>query len=647
MLQRSNLGTKGMRLMHAKFTFRSPFMRWAQICERIAASVRSRAMFQTFDDTTDPTVGPKRLALLRAELARRGLDGLIVPRADEHQNEYVPANAERLRWLTGFTGSWGVAIVLGARAALITDGRYTLQAKAQVDTSAFEIVFSFDQTAEEWLSAALPKGAVFGVDPWLHTAEQTKKLERAVEAAGGSIRLLDDNPLDAVWSDRPAAPQGAITVQPQALSGEAPAAKLARIRDALAKARADALVLTQPDGIAWTFDIRGKDVAHTPLPLAFAILPAEGRPRLFLDERKLSNESRAHVEAVATVEPAHAFRAAVDQLGFDGRRVLVDPAGAAVAIARRIESAGGTIVAEPDPTILMKAQKNAAELAGARAAHRRDGAAMARFLAWFDREAPQGQLTEIAVARALEGFRRDTGALEDVSFPSIAGAGPNGAIVHYRVSEATDRSVDRDNLFLIDSGGQYRDGTTDVTRTLVVGTPTAEMRARFTDVLAGMIAISTARFPKGTSGIQLDTLARAALWSGGFDYDHGTGHGVGSYLSVHEGPCRIAKVPSPPLLPGMIVSNEPGYYRTGAFGIRIENLIVVTEPAQIDGGERPMMGFETLTLVPIDRRGIDGVRLRTAQRAWLDAYHARVLAEIGPLVDAETRAWLGAACRPL
>jgi Xaa-Pro aminopeptidase len=604
-------------------------------------------MFQSFDDETDPTVGAPRLARLRAEMRRRNLDAAVVPRADEHQNEYVPPSAERLRWLTGFTGSWGTALVTADAAAILVDGRYTEQARAQVDTAAFEILVSPEATIEHWLERVLRPGAVLGIDPWMHTTDQLKKLEAAATAVQATVRLLDDNVVDAVWDGRPAPPLGRISVQPLALSGEAPQAKLGRVQEALKKARADAMVLTQPDGIAWTFDIRGQDVAHTPLPLAFAVIPAEGRPRLFVDGRKFTNDSRAHVAELADIDEPAAFRPYLDTLGAAKSRVLVDPASAAAALARRIETAGGSIIAAADPTILMKARKNAAELAGARAAHRRDGAAMARFLAWFDRTAPTGNLDEIAVARALEGFRRDTGALEDISFPSIAGSGPNGALPHYRVSTATNRKLDEDSLFVIDSGGQYRDGTTDITRTIAVGRPSAEMRARFTDVLKGMIAISRIRFPKGTSGVHIDAFARKSLWDGGFDYDHGTGHGVGSFLSVHEGPCRIGKLMTPPLEPGMILSNEPGYYKVGHFGIRIENLVAVTDAETLPGGERPMMAFETLTLAAIDRRAIDVERLDAGERAWLDAYHARVREEIGPLVDDDTRRWLGQATAPL
>lgn len=604
-------------------------------------------MFQTFDDVTDPSVGPPRLAALRSELARRGLDGLIVPRADEYLNEYIPASADRLRYLTGFTGSWGLALVLPDAAALVTDGRYVLQAKAQVDATAFDVVISVDTPPESWFATKLRSGQRIGLDPWLFTGEQLAKWTATIEGAGASVVLLDDNPVDAIWTERPAAPLGPVSIQPAALTGASPSEKIARLQSAIAAAKADRLVITQPDNLAWAFDIRGADVPHTPLPLATAIVPATGRPRLFLDGRKLSNEVRAHLENVADVAEPAAFRAALDALDGTSGATLVDPAAAPAAVARHIKVSGGRVVAAADPAILMKARKNAAELAGTRAAHARDAAAFATFLAWFDREAPKGRLDEIAVVKALEGFRRDTGALLDVSFPSISGSGPNGAIIHYRVTQATNRALDRNSLFLIDSGAQYRDGTTDITRTLALGRPTMEMKRAFTLVLAGMLRLSAMRFPKGTTGHQLDAIARAGLWAAGLDYDHGTGHGVGVYLSVHEGPQRISKVASPALEPGMILSNEPGYYRPGAFGIRIENLIVVTEPTAIDGGERPMMGFETLTLAPIDRRCIVRGLLGAEARAHLDAYHARVFAAVSPLVDGETRAWLAIACAPL
>ncbi|MEJ1161575.1 aminopeptidase P family protein [Prosthecomicrobium sp. N25] len=604
-------------------------------------------MFQTFDDSADPSLGLVRLAALRAELARRGLDGFIVPRADEHQGEYVPPSAERLKWLTGFSGSAGAAVVLRDRAAVFVDGRYTLQVRQQVDMAAYEPVDLVATPPSVWLETALPAGARFGYDPWLHTVAGVRALERAAERAGATLVAVDGNPVDAIWPDRPAAPLGRVRLQPLDFAGEAPADKLARLGRILAERRADAVVLTQPDSIAWTFNIRGADVPHTPLPLSFAILRRDGRPSLFIDGRKLGNEERAHLEDLADVEEPAALAPALEALGAGKAAVLIDPAWVASAVATRIREAGGQLVEGEDPVILPKARKNAAEIAGTRSAHLRDAAAFARFLAWFDREAPKGGLDEIAVVEALEAFRRETGELVDISFDTISGSGPNGAVVHYRVTRKTNRPVEPGTLFLIDSGAQYRDGTTDITRTIAVGTPTETMRACFTRVLKGHIAIATARFPKGTAGGHLDAFARAALWQAGLDYDHGTGHGVGSFLSVHEGPQRIAKTGMVPLEPGMILSNEPGYYRTGAFGIRIENLILVTEPAEIPGGDRPMMAFETLTLAPIDRRLIAPELLTRAELQWLDAYHARVLAEVGPLVDAETRAFLEEATRGL
>lgn len=604
-------------------------------------------MFQSFDDIADPSLGRARLAALREELTRRALTGFIVPRADEHQGEYVPPSAERLKWLTGFSGSAGVAVVLADTAALFVDGRYTLQAGAQVDTTAFEIVDLVSTPPHVWLKTRLRDGDRFGYDPWLHTISGVRNLARAAETAGADLVAVETNPLDAVWSDRPAPPVGRVTVQPIALAGELAAAKIARLQDGLVERKADAVVLTQPDSIAWTFNIRGGDVPHTPIPLAFAILPARGRPALFVDGRKLGTAERAHLEDLAEVAEPDRFAAALAALGAEKATVLLDPAWTAEAVARRVTAAGGVLIEGDDPVTLPKARKNAAEIAGARAAHLRDAAAFARFLAWFDREAPKGGLDEIAVVEALEAFRRETGELVEISFDTISGAGPNGAVVHYRVTRQTNRKVEPGTLFLIDSGAQYRDGTTDITRTLAVGEPTAEMRDRYTRVLKGMIGVATARFPKGTTGAHLDALARMALWQAGLDYDHGTGHGVGSYLSVHEGPQRIAKTGHVALEPGMILSDEPGYYKTGEYGIRIENLILVTEPAPIAGGDRPMMGFETLTLAPFARALIAPALLTRAEIRWIDAYHARVRDAVAPLVDDPTRAWLATATASL
>ncbi|AXS41318.1 aminopeptidase P family protein [Breoghania sp. L-A4] len=602
-------------------------------------------MFQTFDDIADPTRGTERLALLRKELSQRGLDGFLVPRADAHQGEYVAACDERLAWLTGFGGSAGTAAVLGDRAAIFVDGRYTLQVRDQVDCEAFEPQHLIDNPPSKWLAGILQPGQKLGYDPMLHTISGVKRLREVCEAAGAELVAETDNPVDAIWRDRPQPPIGPVTLHPIEFSGEAASDKIARLQEILRAQKADSAVLTQPESIAWAFNIRGCDVPHTPLPLSFAILHAESAPELFIDGRKLSNAVRAELDEIVRVEAPEAFFVRLGAM--DGQAVLADPAMTAEAIGRIVETAGGRIVKGSDPVALPRARKNAVEIAGARAAHLRDGAAFARFLAWFDAHAPAGDLDEIIAARALEGFRQETGKLREISFDTISGAGPNGAIVHYRVSHETNRAIEPDSLYLVDSGAQYEDGTTDITRTLVVGEPTADMRRHYTLVLKGHIGIATARFPVGASGAQLDTLARIALWKAGLDFDHGTGHGVGSYLSVHEGPQRISKLGTVPLEPGMILSNEPGYYRTGAYGIRIENLECVTGPSEIAGGERPMLGFETLTLAPFERRLIDVALLDEAERAWVDAYHARVRAEVGAELDMETRGWLNAATDPL
>ncbi|MBS9479118.1 aminopeptidase P family protein [Ancylobacter radicis] len=605
------------------------------------------ARFQSFDAPAAPALGTERLRLLRAELARRGLDGFIVPRADAHQNEYVPPCDERLAFLTGFTGSAGVAVVLADAAAIVVDGRYTLQAAQQVDTASYEVVPLAQTTAERWIETHLPAGGHLGYDPWLITVDGLEKLRRAVASAQGTLVAVDSNPVDAIWADRPAAPVGAVTLRDPALAGETSADKLARIRAALAAQKLDATILSDPHAVAWSFNIRGADVSFTPLPLAWAIVPREGRPSLFIDGRKLSNAVRDALGAEAEIFEPALFERGIELIAAGGATLRLDQATAPAQLAARIEAAGGKVSSGPSPVALMQAAKNPAELAGMRAAHKRDGAALARFLCWFDSEAPKGTLTEIDAVAALETFRRDTGALKDVSFPSISGAGPNGAIVHYRVTEATNRRIGTDELFLIDSGAQYEDGTTDVTRTLIVGTPSDEMRDRFTRVLKGHAAIARAVFPAGSSGAQLDSFARQFLWAAGLDFDHGTGHGVGAYLSVHEGPARISKVGTVALVPGMVLSNEPGYYKTGGYGIRLENLEIVTEAPAPAGAERALLGFETLTLAPFDRRVIEPALLTAEERAWLDAYHARVFAEIGPLVDAPTRAWLYAATAPL
>jgi Xaa-Pro aminopeptidase len=533
------------------------------------------AKFQTFDDVADPSACAPRIAALRTELAKRGVTGFVVPHADCHQSEYLPASEERLAWLTGFTGSAGAAIVLMDRAALFVDGRYTLQAREQTDTTVFDIVHLVETPPDQWLRQTLAGGDVLGFDPWLHTVEGAEKLAKACGHAGATLVGIEPNPIDELWHDRPAPPLGAVRLHDIRFAGEAAQTKLAMIRPEIAKLKADALVVSDPHAVAWTFNIRGADVSHTPLPLAFAIIPVEGRPSLFIDARKLANDVRHYLDELVDIRAPADFMPALTSLGAAGRTVRLDQATAADALARLVITAGGKATKGPDPIALLKAVKNPVEIAGAREAHRRDGAAMVQFLAWFDREAPRGALTEIGAVEALETFRRQTNLLRDVSFSTIAGAGADGAIVHYRVTRKTDRLIAPGHLFLIDSGGQYEDGTTDITRTVIVGEPTAEMRDRFTRVLKGHIAIATAVFPDGTTGAQLDSFARQSLWQAGLDFDHGTGHGVGSYLSVHEGPARISKLGTTPLKRGMILSNEPGYYKPGAsitstrFSIRI------------------------------------------------------------------------------
>jgi Xaa-Pro aminopeptidase len=605
------------------------------------------ARFQSFEDRAERAASGPRLAALRTELARRSLTGFIVPRSDRHQNEYVPASEQRLAWLTGFSGSAGIAIVLMERALLFVDGRYTLQAREQVDTSLFTIEHLVDTPPDRWIEENLTAGDRIGYDPWLHTVEGAERLGKACAAAGATLVAVEPDLIDAIWADRPAPSLGAVTLHDVRFAGEAAEDKLARIRAEVAKLRADALVVSDPHAVAWTFNIRGADVAHTPLPLAFAVVPQAGRPSLYVDGRKLSNKVRNRLEALADVREPSDFVGALGALGRQKQTVRLDQATAADALARLITSHGGKVTRGPCPIALMKAVKNEIEIAGARAAHIRDGAAVTRFLAWFDREAPRGKLTEIDAVAALESFRRDTGLLKDISFPTIAGAGPDGAIVHYRVTSRSNRVVAPGELFLIDSGAQYEDGTTDITRTIAVGEPTAEMRDRFTRVLKGHIAIARAIFPEGTTGAQLDSFARQFLWAQGLDFDHGTGHGVGSYLSVHEGPARISKLGTAALKPGMILSNEPGYYKAGAYGIRIENLVLVVATAPVPGGEKPLNAFETLTLAPIDRRLIVPELLTPEETAWLDRYHARVVEALSPLLDADSRAWLTAAARPL
>lgn len=592
----------------------------------------------------------ERIALLREQFAAAGVTGFIVPRGDEHLGEYVARRGERLAWLTGFTGSAGLAIVLARRAALFIDGRYTLQAEAEVPVELYEHRHVTDEPPHDWLRIALEPGDRLGYDPRLHTVDAIARYAGACSHAGAELVALETNPLDAIWGDQPPAPLATVVPHAERYAGETAASKRARIGEAIERADADAAILTAPDSIAWLLNIRGGDVPNCPLPMGFALAHADGTVALFMDGRKIPAATRAHLGNGVTLLEPEALGPAIEALGRAGGALLADEKATPAWFAHAVDAAGGRVVKGQDPCTHPKAIKNETELAGTRAAHLRDGAALTRFLAWLAETAGSGAVDELKAAKKLAEFRATDPLYQGPSFDTISGAGPNGAIVHYRVDKASNRPLETGSLYLVDSGGQYLDGTTDVTRTVAIGTPTPEMRDRFTRVLKGHIALASARFPAGTTGAQLDTLARQHLWPAGLDYDHGTGHGVGSFLNVHEGPQRIAKAPgSAPLEPGMIVSNEPGYYKTGAFGIRIENLVAVMEPAQPEGAERRVLAFETLTLAPIDRTLIDHTLLNRAEVAWVDAYHARVGDEVRRLVedDAAVKAWLKAATRPL
>jgi Xaa-Pro aminopeptidase len=609
-------------------------------------------VFQSFAVLSSPETGAPRVADLRSRFDALGVDAFIVPRADDFQGEYVPASAARLAWLTGFTGSAGAALVTRGQAFIFVDGRYTTQVRAQADMAVFEPLDLIEFPPTAWIRSHAKSGMRVGIDPWLHTSGEVERLERAAREAGASIAFLEANPIDTIWKDRPAEPRGPVAIQPWQRAGERSHEKLARLGKAIAETKAGAFVMTDPSSIAWTFNIRGSDVPHTPHPLARAIVKANGRPSLFIHPEKLTIETKAYLTQLADLCDPADFLASLDALATDMPRVLVDPALTPFAVAERLKTAGADLVKGEDPARLPRAVKNKAELDGAAMAHRVDGVAMVTFLAWLDDQKP-GTIDEITVAKHLEATRSATGEahqmpLKDVSFETISGAGPNGAIIHYRVNEQTNRVLSDGELFLLDSGGQYVDGTTDITRTVAIGAPTTEMKRFFTLVLKGMIAISTARFPAGTRGVDIDAFARRALWMAGADYGHGTGHGVGAYLSVHEGPQSISRRGMQALLPGMILSNEPGYYREGAFGIRIENLIVVREPEDIAGGDRPMLGFDTLTLCPIDRRLVEPTLLGDGELDWLNAYHDRVRTELRPLISDEAVAgWLDAATRPI
>ncbi len=604
------------------------------------------ASFQSFDDRSDAATCALRLTALRAELAKRGLDGFVVPHSDEYQSEYLPECNERLAWLTSFTGSAGAAVVLKDKAAVFVDGRYTLQVQQQTDTKLFAPRDLVAEGPNDWLETNAPKGAKIGFDPWVHSIASADALRIAVEKAGATLVPTNGNPIDAVWTDRPAAPAAKAVPHAMNLAGESAEAKRMRIAEDVKKLGADAAILSLADSICWLLNIRGGDTPHTPFVLSFAILNADGSTDLFMDERKSSPELLKHLGNAVRVRDPGEFNAALDAL--KGKTVIADPTWTAAGAFDRLGKAGATVKRGVDPCQLPKACKNPVEIEGTRKAHIRDGAALTRFLCWMAREAPNGHLTEIEAAEVLEGYRRQTGSLTDLSFDSISGAAPHAALPHYRVTTSSNRKINRNEIYLIDSGGQYPDGTTDVTRTMIVGTPTAEMKDRFTRVLKGHIALATMKFPEGTTGAALDAFARKPLWDAGLDYDHGTGHGVGSYLSVHEGPQNISKRHvMQALKSGMICSNEPGFYKAGEYGIRIENLIVVTEDRDVPGGERKMMEFETITWAPIDLDLVEPKLLTEDERKWLNAYHATTREKLSPLVDEETRSWLEKATRAI
>jgi Xaa-Pro aminopeptidase len=591
-----------------------------------------------------------RLAALREQLKAERLDGFVVPLTDEHMSEYVGSYAQRLAWLTGFQGSAGSAVVLPEEAAIFTDGRYTLQVRDQVDGKHWSYQSIPETSVDDWLKVHAPDGGRIGYDPWLHTSDWVAKAKEALAEKGAELVPVRRNPIDAVWADKPEPSKAHLIVHPEAYTGKSSAAKRQEMADWLHEQKADAAVLSALDSIAWTFNVRGADVEHTPVALSFALVNEDGTADLFVAPEKIGEEVRLHLGNGVRVHDRSAFETYLGTL--KGKTVVADPERAVAAIFEALEKAGAKVVKKRDPAVLPKAIKNDAEVDGHRAAQARDGAALTRFLHWISVEAPKGNVDELQAVAKLQRFRQEAGDLRDTSFDTISGAGPNGAIVHYRVTEETNRKLEMDSLYLVDSGGQYPDGTTDVTRTVAIGTPTPEMRDRFTRVLKGHIAVARALFPEGTRGSQLDTLARQYLWRAGLDYAHGTGHGVGSFLAVHEGPQRIAPAGSSqsggdePLRAGMLLSNEPGYYKTGEYGIRIENLVLVT-PVEVDGAEKKVLGFETLTFAPIDPALVEVGLLSPEEREWLNRYQAKVLEVIGSQLEGEVKAWLEAQCRPL
>ncbi|TDK38847.1 aminopeptidase P family protein [Rhizobium deserti] len=602
-------------------------------------------MFQSFETKSAPQSGRERVQALRAKLDALGVDGFLVPRADEYQGEYVPLSAERLSWLTGFTGSAGMGLITQREAVIFVDGRYVTQLAEQVDGQVFTGGDLVNEPPHVWLPRHGAKGLRLGIDPWLHAGAEVRRLQKALDELGGSLVMLGANPLEEIWTDRPAEPVEAISVHKHEHAGQPAAEKIAEIAATVRNKGAAVVLITDPSSVAWIFNIRGNDVPHTPHPLSRAIVSAAGKAEIFLDRRKLGGEQTAYLQELAMIREPSTLMERLADLASGGAKVMIDPDLTPLALAVAIEKAGGITVEAGDPAKLPRACKNPAELQGSAQAHLQDGAAVVEFLCWLDEQAP-GSITEIDAVKALEAVRARVGQsmqnpLKDISFDTISGAGEHAAIMHYRVTNESNRAIAAGELFLIDSGAQYINGTTDITRTVAVGAVPEDRKRFFTLVLKGMIAISTARFPKGTRGCDLDPLARIALWKAGGDFAHGTGHGVGSYLSVHEGPQRIARLATQELLPGMILSNEPGYYRPGSYGIRIENLVHVKAAEDIEGGDQPMLSFGTLTWCPIDRRLVLSELLTAEELAWLNAYHGEVREKLLPLIDkAPVREWL-------
>ncbi|GAA6196333.1 aminopeptidase P family protein [Pseudophaeobacter arcticus] len=596
-------------------------------------------MFQSFDVTARPEQGPPRLLALRAELTQEGLNGFLVPRADAHQGEYVAPRDERLSWLTGFTGSAGFCAVLENCAGVFIDGRYRTQVKRQV-ADLFTPVPWPEVGLGSWLKEQLPQGGKIGFDPWLHATAQITALTQELQGTG--IALVQcDNLIDRIWQDQPEPPMMPVQPHPLDYAGEAAAQKCERLAQGLSQAGHQAALITLPDSIMWLLNIRGADIARNPVAHGFAILHSDARVDLFMAPEKLQQLSD-HLPSTVTCHPPSAFLQALETLT---GAIAVDCASLPQIVADRL---GDQLVDAGDPCALPKARKNAAEIAGSAAAHLRDGAAVVELLSWLDAQ-PVGSLTEIDVAKRLEELRRRDPALRDISFETISGTGENGAVMHYRVTEESNSRLQAGQLLVLDSGGQYLDGTTDITRTIAIGTPGAEECAAFTRVLQGMIAMSCLRWPKGLAGRDIEAVGRMPLWLAGQDFNHGLGHGVGAYLSVHEGPQRLSRVSTVPLEPGMILSNEPGYYREGAFGIRIENLLVVEQAPALatSDPDRDMLCWRGLTYAPIDRRLILGNMLTSAERDWLNAYHSETAVKLRPYVSVAAQSWLDDVTKPI